>query len=123
MSSNISHQRCALAAPRGPRCLTFATGLLENLSFFFHRNYMLGTLDFTGSEHSGPFSFSHSTALIISKLPSTKCSGIPPSPPGPIAAKILVPSGGLSRVYHNVKFWHSLANSSNSGLTRMSFSV
>ena len=34
MSSNINHQRCALAAPRGPRRLTFATGLLENLSFF-----------------------------------------------------------------------------------------
>ena len=40
---------CALVAPGGSWCLTFAPEKLENLSFFifFYRNHMQGTLDFT----------------------------------------------------------------------------
>ena len=48
-------QGCALAEPSGPWWLTFALGRLEN--FFFHTNHMLGTLDFTVSEHWAPFNF------------------------------------------------------------------
>ena len=36
----------------GPWYLTFALGPLEN-----HTNHMLGTWDFTGSEHWAPFNF------------------------------------------------------------------
>ena len=46
-------QGCALVAPGGPCCLTFAPEKLENLSFFC-RNHMQGTLDFTRSEHWTP---------------------------------------------------------------------
>ena len=52
------YQGRALGEPDGPWRLTFALGRLENLSFFFfHKNPMLSTLDFTGSEHSAPFNF------------------------------------------------------------------
>lgn len=34
-----------------------------------------------------------------------------------------IPSGGLSSVYHSLKFSHSFASSSNSGRIKMSFSV
>ena len=40
------------ADPGGPWYLTFALGPLEN-----HTNHMLGTWDFTGSEHRAPFNF------------------------------------------------------------------
>ena len=40
------------ADPGGPWYLTFALGPLEN-----HTNHMLGTWDFTGSEHWAPFNF------------------------------------------------------------------
>ena len=53
----IASQGCAVGEPGGPWRLTFALGRLENLSFFFHTNPMLNTLDFTGSEHSAPFNF------------------------------------------------------------------
>ena len=33
-------------------------------SQLFHRNHMLGTLDFTSAEHWAPFNFSYSTALL-----------------------------------------------------------
>ena len=56
-------QGCALAEPSGPWHLTFALGRLENL-VFFHTNYMLGTLDFTVSEHWAPFNFPWSTVLL-----------------------------------------------------------
>ena len=36
---------CAVAAPGGPWCPTFALGRVENLSFF-HTNHMLGTYGF-----------------------------------------------------------------------------
>ena len=41
-----------VAEPGGPWYLTFALGPLEN-----HTNHMLGTWDFTGSEHWAPFNF------------------------------------------------------------------
>ena len=50
------NQGCALAEPGGPWCLNFALGQLENLRFL-HTNHMLGTLDFTVSEHWAPFNF------------------------------------------------------------------
>ena len=56
------HQGCALAKPSGPWCRTFVPRWLQNLSFFMEI-IMLGTLDFKGSEHWAPFSFSQSTAL------------------------------------------------------------
>ena len=40
---------CSLAAPGDSWCLTFALGQTENLTFF-HKNHILGTPDFTGSE-------------------------------------------------------------------------
>lgn len=48
---------CALVAPGGPCSFTFAPrGLgLENLVFY--RNNLVGSLDFTCSEHWTPFSF------------------------------------------------------------------
>ena len=61
-SSFLNVQGCALAEPGGPWRLTFALGRLENLRFF-HTNHMLGTLDFTVSEHWAPFNFPQSTAL------------------------------------------------------------
>ena len=60
-------QRCALALPGGPWHFSFAWGQLENLSFF-HRNHVLGTQGFTGSELWAPFSFSWSTALKLMGL-------------------------------------------------------
>ena len=55
-------QGCTQAVPGGLWRLTFALGQLENLTFFI-TNHMLGTLDFTSSEHWAPFNFSQSTAL------------------------------------------------------------
>ena len=51
---SLYFQGCALHAadPGGPWYLTFALGPLEN-----HTNHMLGTWDFTGSEHWAPFNF------------------------------------------------------------------
>ena len=49
-------QDCALAVPGGIRHLSFAPGNLK--SYFLLMNYMLGTLDFTGSEHWALFNFS-----------------------------------------------------------------
>ena len=49
-------QGCALAEPGGPWRLTFALGRLKK-SQIFHTNHMLGTLDFTVSEHWAPFNF------------------------------------------------------------------
>ena len=49
-----SNQGCALAEPNSPWCLTFSLVQLENLRFFI-QIIMLGTLDFTGSEHWVPF--------------------------------------------------------------------
>ena len=43
------NQGCALSEPGGLWRLTFALGRLEN--------HMLGTLDFTASEHWAPFNF------------------------------------------------------------------
>ena len=50
-------QGCVLAELGDPWCLTFVLGGLENLKLF-HRNHMLGTLDFTSSQHWAPFNFS-----------------------------------------------------------------
>ena len=47
-------QGCTLPEPNGPWCLIFAPWQLENLSFL-KKNIMLGTLDFTVSEHWNPF--------------------------------------------------------------------
>ena len=51
-------QGCALAEPSGPWRmawrLTFALGRLEKPQIF-HTNHMLGTLDFTVSEHWASF--------------------------------------------------------------------
>ena len=47
---------CALAEPGGRWHPTFALGTRK--AYFFHTNHMLGTLDFTGSEHWAPFNFS-----------------------------------------------------------------
>ena len=41
----------------GPWLLTFAAGNKKIL--VFHRNLMLGPLDFSGSEHWAPFNFSY----------------------------------------------------------------
>ena len=46
-------QGCALEEPGGLWHLTFVVGRLEDLL-----NHMLGTLDFTNSEHWAPFNFS-----------------------------------------------------------------
>ena len=49
-------QGCALAEPGGPWRLTLCprpTGKPQ----IFHTNHMLGTLDFTVSEHWAPFNF------------------------------------------------------------------
>ena len=46
----------ALAEPGGPWSLTVVIGRLENL-IFFHTNQLLGTLDFTVSEHRAPSNF------------------------------------------------------------------
>ena len=65
-------QGCPLAKPGGPWCQTFALGQLENLRFF-RTNHMLGTLDFTGSVHWAPFSFSKSTVLGCTMLSALFC--------------------------------------------------
>ena len=52
------HDSCALAGPNGPWHLSFAPGRLENLSFFFHRNHIIGTVRNTGLKHWACFSFS-----------------------------------------------------------------
>ena len=57
------HQTCALAVPGWPVAPNFCLWATRT-SQFFHRNHMLGTLDFTSSENWAPFSFSESTALI-----------------------------------------------------------
>ena len=54
---------CASVLP-GPWHLTFAARLLENLSFFFHRNYKLTPWSSqVFYKHWTPFSFSWSRAL------------------------------------------------------------
>ena len=50
-------QGCALAEPGGPWCLNFPFGWLENRSVFL-QIIVLGTLDFTGSDHWAPSNFS-----------------------------------------------------------------
>ena len=50
-----SSKGCALAEPGGPWRLTFASGRLETM--IFHTDHMLGSLDYTGSEHWAPFNF------------------------------------------------------------------
>ena len=57
-------QGCALAEPCGPWRLTLCPRPTTK-SQIFHTNHMLGTLDFTVSEHWAPFNFPQSTALII----------------------------------------------------------
>ena len=49
-------QGCALAAPGDLWRLTFALRRLKKSSLF-HTNHVLGTLDFTVSEHQAPFNF------------------------------------------------------------------
>ena len=51
--TSLNFQGCALAEPGGPWRLTFALGRLDTN----HTNHMLGTLDFTVSEHWAPFNF------------------------------------------------------------------
>ena len=45
-------QGCPLAEPAGPWRPTFALGQVKNL--VLDTNQMLGTMDFTGSEHWAP---------------------------------------------------------------------
>ena len=54
---------CALAAPSGLWHLTFAPEAIRK-SFFFHRDHVLGSLDFTDSEQPAPVSFSYSKARL-----------------------------------------------------------
>ena len=54
-------QLSGLAEPGGPWHPTVALGRQEDLSFFIQIIIILGTLDFTGSEHWAPFNFSYST--------------------------------------------------------------
>ena len=61
-SENCEITRLCSSRARWPLGLTSAPSLLEKLSFF-HRNHMLGTLDFTGLDQWAPFSFSKSTSL------------------------------------------------------------
>ena len=56
-------QCCALAEPGGRWHPTFALGTRK--SYFFRTYHLLGTLDFTGSEHWAPFNFPQSTALVL----------------------------------------------------------
>ena len=58
----IINQDCALAVSGVSWFLTFASGQLER-HFFLHKNYMLGTLEFTGSEYRAPSILSQSKAL------------------------------------------------------------
>ena len=54
-------QGCALLAPGDPWHLTFFTFLF----CFFHKKHMLGTLDFTISEHWAPFNFVQELSLVL----------------------------------------------------------
>ena len=47
---------------RSPLAPNFCSRVTRK-SQIFHTNHMLGTLDFTVSEHWGPFNFPYSTAL------------------------------------------------------------
>ena len=62
-------QGCALQGPRGRWRLTFAPGRLWD-SYFPHANHILGTRDFTCSEHWASFKicFEHSLDFAISVL-------------------------------------------------------
>ena len=51
--------------PPAPNFCLLATGKSQ----FFHTNHMLGTLDFTGSEHRAPFNSPQSTALPYLRKP------------------------------------------------------
>ena len=51
--------------PPAPNFCLWATGKSQ----FFHTNHMLGTLDFTGSEHRAPFNSPQSTALPYLRKP------------------------------------------------------
>ena len=53
----FTSEGCALPAPGWPMALNYCSGATRKLEFF-HRNHMLGTQDFTGSEHWAPFNFS-----------------------------------------------------------------
>ena len=56
-TASLLNESCALAALGGTRHLTFVPWQEENLSLFL-RNYTLGTLDFTVSEHWATFNVS-----------------------------------------------------------------
>ena len=60
----IRRQGCALAEPGGSMAPNFCSWATRK-SKIFHTNHMLGTLDFTGSEHWAPFNFPWSTALDV----------------------------------------------------------
>ena len=55
---------CALPARGRPMVLNYCSGATRK---FFHRNHVLSTQDFTGSEHWATFNFSQSTALLLQK--------------------------------------------------------
>ena len=56
--------------PLAPNFCPQATGNSQ----FFHTNHMLGTLDFTGSEHRAPFNSPYNTVLIRKLLSLVQCA-------------------------------------------------
>ena len=59
----LPHSSVLQQSPGAPVAPNFCSWVTRK-SQFFHTNHMLGTLDFTGSEHQDPFNFPQSTALI-----------------------------------------------------------
>ena len=58
----MTSQRLCFSRARWPMAPNFCSRATSK-SLLFHRNHMLGTLDFTRSENWAPFNFSQSTAL------------------------------------------------------------
>ena len=78
-SFDASSRLCSSRA-RWPVAPNFCSrGTIKSL--LFHRNHMLGTLDFTSSEHWAPFNFCQSTALLLlfvsNTMPSYPHSSFP----------------------------------------------
>ena len=56
-NSQNDYQSCVLAEPGGPLGPNFCSWATKKSSVFSYKIIMLGTLDFTGSEHWAPFDF------------------------------------------------------------------
>ena len=63
ITDQYSIPRLCSSRAQWPVAPKFCSRVTTRKSLLFHRNHMLGTLDFTSSEHWAPFSFSQSTAL------------------------------------------------------------